>query len=80
MGDKCRHLHCQYGALNPHHENISSYYRQQLWLCLNQGKKIISDENLLPVGITGFCATCHEPVLQRKGGSLRGKQRKGDEG
>lgn len=80
MGDKCQHLHCQYGAPTLHHENISSYCRQQLWLHLNLGKKILSDEILLSVDLTTFCATCHGPARWRKRGRLRGKQRKGEEG
>lgn len=69
-------------ANTAHHilENISSYCRQKLWLRLNLMKKMLSDEIFLSMDLTGFCATCHEPVLRRKGGSLRGKQRKGEEG
>lgn len=80
MGDKCQHLHCQYGASSLHQENSSSYCRQQLKPHLNLGEKILSDEILLSADLTAFCARCHEPVLWKKGGSLRGKQRKGEEG
>lgn len=50
MGDKCQHLHCQYGAPSLHQENSSSHCRQQLKLHLNLGKKILSDEILLSGG------------------------------
>lgn len=63
MGDKCQHLHCQYGAPSLHQENSPSYCRQQLRPHLNLGKKILSDEILLSADLTAFCARCHEPVL-----------------
>lgn len=46
--------------------NISSYCTQKLWLQLNLGKKMLSDEILLSVYLKGFWSTRHEPVEERR--------------